>query len=102
MQIVITHASYADAKKPAPQLTELGAMSGGNVIWRSTVAETIARIHAGVRFFVVHDGEYVAVEIMPATALRDAYLRTGADKATFDLLGHLPQLPKILGSSLNW
>ncbi|MDQ0068948.1 hypothetical protein J2W34_000722 [Variovorax boronicumulans] len=102
MQIVITHASYADANKAALQLVELGAMTNGKVLWRSTIAETIARIHAGIRFFVIHDGEYIAVEIVPATALRDAYLRTGADKMTFDLLRHLPQLPKAQGSLLSW
>jgi hypothetical protein len=102
MQIVITHASYVDANKPAPQLVELGAMTDGKVVWRSTVAETIARIHAGIRFYVIHDGEYVAVEIVPATALRDAYLRTGVDKTTFELLRHLPQLPKVQKVGIGW
>lgn len=102
MQIVITHASFADANKATPQLAELGAMSDGKVLWRSSIAETIARIHTGIRFFVIQDGEYIAVEVVPATVLRDAYLRTGVDKMTFDLLRHLPHLPKVQISLLGW
>ncbi|WGT65017.1 hypothetical protein [Variovorax paradoxus] len=102
MQIVITHASYVDANKPSPQLVELGAMTNGKVVWRSTVDETIARIHAGMRFFVLNDDEFVPVEIVPATVLRDASLRTPADKTTFELLRHLPQLPILQRPGLNW
>lgn len=102
MWIEITHASFTDAKSTTAQLTELGAMAQGKVIWRSSITEAIARIHAGVRFFVRFQNEAITVQLVPGSALRDAYLRTAADKTTFELLRHLPHLPRDQATFGRW
>jgi hypothetical protein len=102
MLIEITHASFTDATKLSSSLTELGAMGENKVLWRSSLTEVIARIHAGIRFFIRFQGEIVAIELVPSSSLRDAYLRTQADKTTFELLRHLPHLPREEAKFARW
>jgi hypothetical protein len=77
-------------------------MGENKVLWRSSLTEVIARIHAGIRFFIRFQGEIVAIELVPSSSLRDAYLRTQADKTTFELLRHLPHLPREEAKFARW
>ncbi|MCY1206574.1 hypothetical protein D9M72_181470 [compost metagenome] len=94
MWIKITHVSLHQN-----QLTEVGAIENGRLIWCSPTAEAVSRARTGVHFFVEHEGKRIPVEVVSATALRDATLRTEADKVTFELLKALPQLPTVSKSA---
>lgn len=95
MLICISHVAKSDPADPRSRIVELGAMDGSTVLWRCSLAEIIARIRAGVRYFVIVDGLPVAVEVAPGTLLADASLKTAADKCDQAVLRTLPALPVV-------
>lgn len=95
MWIHVSHVAKSDPTDPRSRIVELGAMNGSTVMWRCSLAEIIARIRAGVRYFVIVDGSSVAIEVVPGTLLTDASLKTVADKCEHAVLRTLPALPSV-------
>lgn len=96
MLICVSHVAKSDVTDPRSRIVELGAMNGSTVLWRCSLAEIIARIRAGVRYFVIVDGSPVAVEVVPGSLLANASLKTAVDKCEHAVLRNLPALPAIL------
>ena len=95
MLIGISHVAKSDPTDPRSRIVELGAMEGSQVLWRCSLAELIARIRTGVRYFIIVDGSPVAVEVVAGTLLSDASLKTAADKCEHAALRMLPALPAM-------
>jgi len=94
--IEITHITKPDRQDIHDRIREVGAMSGGSVLWRLSLDRAVEATRLGTQYFVRRGGVMVLVERVEGSALRGgAYLRTVPDFTGVNNLLHLPELPPM-------